>query len=122
MFLFPQVGMMDMSENSVSRNTDGKVQLTLVIHNHQPVGNFDHVFHLACDKAYLPFLSMLQEFPRLRIGLHTSGCLWEWLEAHRPEYGKLVDELLADGQLELLGGGMYEPILPVLPERDAVWQ
>lgn len=102
--------------------TDRRISLTLVLHNHQPVGNFDHVFHLACDKAYLPFLSMLQEFPRLRLGLHTSGCLWEWLERHRPEYGKLVDELLADGQLELLGGGMYEPILPVLPERDAVWQ
>ena len=82
-----------------------KIQLVLVIHNHQPVGNFDQVVDDACDSADLPFLRMLAEFPKLRLGLHTSGCLWEWLEAHRPEYGELVAELLKRGQLELLGGG-----------------
>jgi alpha-amylase len=99
-----------------------RTQLVLVIHNHQPVGNFDAVIDDACTHAYLPFLEMLAEFPQIRLGLHTSGCLWEWLEAHRPEYGELVAELLQRGQLELLGGGMYEPILPVLPERDTLWQ
>jgi 4-alpha-glucanotransferase len=98
------------------------VQLSLVIHNHQPVGNFDHVIDQACDMAYLPFLRMALEHPHVRFGLHTSGCLWEWLEGHRPEYGQLVEQLVQRGQVELLGGGMYEPILPVLPERDALWQ
>lgn len=101
---------------------DKRVQLALVIHNHQPVGNFDHVIAEACEKAYLPFLRMLLEFPRIRIGLHTSGCLLEWMEQGCPEYFELVRELLKRGQLELLGGGMYEPILPILPERDALWQ
>lgn len=99
-----------------------QVQLVLVVHNHQPVGNFDEVFAEASDSAYLPFLRMLAEFPAVKIGLHTSGCLWEWLEEHRPEYGRLVGELLKRGQLELLGGGMYEPILPILPRRDLLWQ
>jgi alpha-amylase len=98
------------------------VQLLLVIHNHQPVGNFDHVFEEACERAYLPFLRTLLEFPAVRIGLHTSGCLWEWLEEHRMDYGELVDELQGRGQVELLGGGMYEPILPVLSEHDAELQ
>ncbi len=99
-----------------------RVQLSLVIHNHQPVGNFDHVIDQACDMAYLPFLRLALEHPHVRFGLHTSGCLWEWLEGHRPEYGELVEQLVQRGQIELLGGGMYEPILPVLPERDALWQ
>ncbi|MDQ3022915.1 MAG: DUF1926 domain-containing protein [bacterium] len=98
------------------------VELTLVIHNHQPVGNFDHVFEQSCERAYLPFLRTLLEYPAVRIGLHTSGCLWEWVEGCKPEYGNLVDELLARGQLELLGGGMYEPILPVWPARDSLRQ
>src|SRR5688572_29593026 len=98
------------------------VELVLVIHNHQPVGNFDHVFEDACERAYLPFLKTLAEFPAVRIGLHTSGCLLEWLEGHRPEYLELVRELIAAGQVEVLGGGMYEPILPVLPARDALRQ
>lgn len=99
-----------------------QVQLVLVVHNHQPVGNFDEVFAAAYGNAYLPFLRMLADYPAVKLGLHTSGCLWEWLEANRPEYGRLVGELLARGQLELLGGGMYEPILPILPRRDALWQ
>ena len=98
------------------------VQLVIVLHNHQPVGNFDKVIDQACDQAYLPFLQKLLDHPRINVGLHTSGCLWEWLEHHRPEYGNLVGDLLRRGQLELLGGGMYEPILPVLPTRDAVGQ
>ena len=34
----------------------GQVQLVLVIHNHQPVGNFDAVFREVTERAYLPFL------------------------------------------------------------------
>jgi hypothetical protein len=96
-----------------------RVQLCLVIHNHQPVGNFDHVIRDACERAYLPFLRTLLDFPQIKIGLHTSGCLLEWMETGCPEYFELVRELLKRGQLELLGGGMYEPILPVLPDEDA---
>lgn len=99
-----------------------RVQLALVIHNHQPVGNFDHVIDQACDMAYLPFLRLAETNPHIRFGLHTSGCLWEWMEGHRTEYGELVAELVKRDQVELLGGGMYEPILPVLAERDALWQ
>jgi 4-alpha-glucanotransferase len=95
------------------------VQLALVIHNHQPVGNFDAVIDEACSQAYLPFLKELLKYPNIRIGLHTSGCLLEWLQFNRPEYFELARELVKRGQLELLGGGMYEPILPVLPARDA---
>jgi alpha-amylase len=98
------------------------VQLVLVIHNHQPVGNFYHVFEDACTRAYLPFLRTLLDYPQVRIGLHSSGPLLEWAEARRPEYCELVGELLRRGQVEILGGGMYEPILPVLPERDALRQ
>lgn len=86
------------------------------------MGNFDHVIHEACDRAYLPFLRLMLDYPAVRLGLHTSGCLLEWLEQNRGEYFELVRELLSRGQLELLGGGMYEPILPVIPLQDAYMQ
>jgi alpha-amylase/alpha-mannosidase (GH57 family) len=97
---------------------ESSVDLVFVIHNHQPVGNFDHVFQEACDRAYLPLLRTMLDFPAFRFGLHTSGSLLEWLEVHRQEYFELVREFVARGQVELLGGGMYEPILPILPPRD----
>lgn len=95
-----------------------RLQLIIVIHNHQPVGNFDHVIEEAYERSYRPFLEFLERRPEMRVGLHNSGCLWEWLERHHPEYGHRVGALADRGQIELIGGGFYEPILPLLPSRD----
>jgi len=94
------------------------VTLVMVVHDHQPVGNFDQVFAAAYDDAYAPFLSLLERRPRLRIGLHTSGPLLEWLEAHRKEYLSRLRALVERGQVEPWGGALYEPILPAIPEHD----
>ena len=60
----------------------GKVTLVLGLHNHQPVGNFEHVFEEAYSKAYLPFIEILDSFPRIPFVLHNSGVLWNWLVEH----------------------------------------
>jgi len=97
--------------------------LCLCIHNHQPVGNFDNVFREAIDRAYLPFLETLTEFPRIKVSLHTSGPLLEFIERnHLNAYLDLVQALATRGQLELVGGGFYEPILQLLPEDDRISQ
>jgi len=84
------------------------------IHNHQPVGNFDHVIEHAYKQCYLPFVRLLTEFPDIKVSLHNTGILWDWIEKNQPEYFKYVNKLIADGQLELLSGGFYEPILPAI--------
>ena len=97
--------------------------MCLCIHNHQPVGNFDNVFREAIDRAYLPFLETLTEFPRIKVSLHTSGPLLEFIERnHLNAYLDLVQALATRGQLELVGGGFYEPILQLLPEDDRISQ
>ena len=99
-----------------------KVFFALVIHSHQPVGNFDHVIEEAYRKSYLPFAQILLKHPRVRLSLHYSGILLEWLEVRHPEYFDQLRELLGRGQVELLGGGYYEPILPSIPDSDKVAQ
>ncbi|MFB3909207.1 MAG: alpha-amylase/4-alpha-glucanotransferase domain-containing protein [Candidatus Eisenbacteria bacterium] len=94
------------------------LRFAIVLHNHQPVGNLEHVVEDAYVRSYLPFLALLERRPEVRIGLHNSGCLWEWLEERHPEYGERVAPLVARGQVELVGGGFYEPILPLLSTRD----
>jgi len=94
------------------------VTLVIVVHDHQPVGNFDGVFAAAFEDAYAPFLAFLESRPALRIGLHTSGPLLEWLAAQRPEYLARLRALVGRGQVEPWGGAMYEPILPAIPEHD----
>jgi hypothetical protein len=96
----------------------GKVTLVLGLHNHQPVGNFEHIFEEAYAKAYLPFMEVLDAFPRIPFVLHNSGVLWNWLVDRHPEYMKLVRSMSERGQIEIMSGGYYEPILSVIPERD----
>ena len=95
-----------------------KVSFALLIHSHQPVGNFDHVIEEAYQRSYAPFLAALERHPAVRMSLHFSGCLLEWLEHHHPEYSGQLKKLTARGQVEMVGGGYYEPILPSILDTD----
>ncbi len=98
------------------------INLLFAVHNHQPVGNLDRVFREGWQKCYEPFLAALEKHPRFRLSLHYSGSLLEWLEANQPEFNSRMKTLVARGQVELLSGGFYEPLLPHIPEEDAVGQ
>ncbi len=99
-----------------------KLYLILSIHNHQPVGNFDHVLEDAYRNAYLPFLERLFMHPKLKVVLHYSGNLLLWLEKRHPEAIDMIRSLIRDKRAELLSGGFYEPVLSSLPENDRVMQ
>lgn len=95
-----------------------KFQLVLLIHAHQPVGNFDDVLESAYAKSYLPFIAILERHPSIRLGLHYSGSLLEWIERVHPEYFDRLRALVKRGQAEIVGGGFYEPILIAIPPED----
>jgi alpha-amylase len=99
-----------------------RVFLAFGIHNHQPVGNFDFIFEDSYQKAYKPFLDILEKHPRIKIGMHHSGILFEWLLANRPEYVRRIRALSGSGQVEPITGGYYEPILASIPETDRLGQ
>ncbi len=98
------------------------IRFVLTLHNHQPIGNFDHVFEEAYQDSYLPFLDVFEPYESLRIGLHTSGSLMEWLNARHPEYLDRLAELVQRGRVEIVGGAYFEPILAMIPSRDRVGQ
>ncbi len=99
-----------------------KVPFVFGIHNHQPVGNFDHVIAQACKDSYLPFLRAMAPHPNLRFCVHVSGCLWDWMLAHDRTFIDLIGPMVQRGQVELLSGAYQEPIFPVIPEDDLVGQ
>ena len=92
--------------------------LALLIHAHQPCGNFEYVLEKAYDTSYLPFVEHLEKHPGIHLGLHYSGPLLTWIEEHRPEYFARLKRLVESGQVELVGGGFYEPILISIPPDD----
>jgi alpha-amylase len=95
-----------------------KFGLVLLIHGHQPVGNFDDVFERAYSDSYSPFIDVLAQHPSIRVGLHYSGPLLEWIECKHPEYFDRLRDLVARDQVEMVGGGFYEPILVTIPPED----
>lgn len=88
------------------------------IHNHQPVGNFDHVFEDAYQKSYKPFIDVLEQHPAIAMSLHFSGCLLEWIEEHHPDFLDRIKKLVERGNIEIMSGGFYEPIIAVIPDED----
>ncbi|MFL5671533.1 MAG: alpha-amylase/4-alpha-glucanotransferase domain-containing protein [Chloroflexota bacterium] len=100
----------------------GRISLALAFHNHQPVGNFGWVLSEVYEAAYEPMVAALERHPTVHISLHYTGPLLEWLRTEQPEFIGRVAALVGRGQVEILGGGYYEPVLASLPERDRVGQ
>src|SRR5258708_20844097 len=95
-----------------------KFHLSFLIHAHQPVGNFEDVFERCSQHAYLPFVQLLEKHTLIRAALHFSGPLLRWVQQHHPEYFELLRSLVKRKQVEMVGGGFYEPILAVIPAED----
>ena len=98
------------------------VRFIFGVHFHQPVGNFDQVFEAHVRDVYQPFLERLEEREFFPIVLHVSGPLLEWLESHAAPLVDRIGRLAADGRVELLLAGFYEPVLISLPRQDRIEQ
>lgn len=98
------------------------ITLLICIHNHQPIGNFGWVYEEAYKKAYLPFIDVLEGHPRIKLSLHYSGSLLDWINQNHPEFIKRIKSFVDRGQVEILSGGYYEPIFPLIPEKDRIGQ
>ncbi len=98
------------------------MNLLFGVHNHQPVGNFEHVFKKAARDCYCPFAQALYNYPQVKATLHFSGSLIDWLLKNEPGLLEKVKEMVKRGQVEILTGGYYEPILSIIPERDRLGQ
>ncbi len=99
-----------------------KVYFIFGIHNHQPIGNLPYIFDQAFSSCYLPFLNVLENFPNLKTVIHNSGALYDWAEEKFPEWIGKLKKLSGRGQVELTGGGYYEPIFPIIPLKDCLGQ
>ncbi|RLB65648.1 MAG: hypothetical protein DRI90_01445 [Deltaproteobacteria bacterium] len=106
------------SERPFARQT----RLVFALHFHQPYGNLDEVFADAMKRCYLRTLDLLLDHPHVATAIHVSGPLLDWAQAHQVELIDKLSKLVVRGQVELLGGGYQEPMLAILPDRDAVGQ
>ncbi|MBF6613156.1 MAG: DUF1926 domain-containing protein [Chloroflexi bacterium] len=95
-----------------------QISLGLVFHNHQPVGQADQVFEEIYERAYKLMVAALERHPGVRVGLHYTGSLLDWLTERKPQFIERIRTMAERGQVEILSGGYYEPILPSIPDND----
>ncbi len=106
----------------MSRERTNSIHFGLVFHNHQPVGNFPWVFQQVYEESYLPMIEALEQHPKVRLALHYTGSLLDWLHEAHPEFLKRIAVLVQRNQVEIVSGGYYEPILPSIPDSDKIAQ
>jgi hypothetical protein len=103
---------------------EGDKGLILILgsHAHVPYGATDREFEEAYNGLVKPFVSGLYKFPKIQAALHYSGVLLNWIERNHPELFMLIEDMVSRKQAELLGGGFYEPMLPLIPLQDKIGQ
>ena len=94
------------------------MNLIFVVHNHQPVGNFSYVLEDAYKHAYKPFIEEILDADEFRFAIHFSGYLLQYIEKNHPDFIEKLRYLVGTNRCEIITGGMYEPILILLPEKD----
>jgi len=99
-----------------------KTHLIVGTYNHLPEGLDETEFEKIYQSCYRPFLSTLNRFPDIQAALYYSGSLLRRFEARHPEYLMLLEEMSARRQIELLGGGFYAPVMPLIPSSDRLGQ
>ena len=99
-----------------------KVKLIFGTFNAVPSAETEHLFEDAYQKAFKPFLTAIYNHGEIKSTLFFAGPLLEWLDRRHPEFHTVLGELTAKRAIEILGGGYWEPMLPLIPSRDCVGQ
>ncbi|MFW9867359.1 MAG: alpha-amylase/4-alpha-glucanotransferase domain-containing protein [Candidatus Thorarchaeota archaeon] len=102
--------------------SEKSIHLPIIFHFHQPVDNFPWVVEDAYEKSYEPLIDSIFQFPDVKITLHFSGNLLEWLIENKPEFIDKLKIMASRKQIEIIGGGYYEPIFAIIPYRDKLEQ
>lgn len=87
--------------------------------------SLSYVQHIHKNDSTLPykaFFSGVQAEEKLPLTIFAAGSFLEWQESRRQAYTMLLNTMLARKQIELLGGGYYEPYLSLLPASDVIGQ
>ena len=97
-------------------------KVILGTYNHLSPGSSDKAFEEVYQTSWRPFLSVLYKFPTISSVNFYSGTVLSWIETKHPEFLMLMEEMVDRKQVELLGGGFYSPLFPIIPNADKIGQ
>ena len=71
---------------------------------------------------YKPVIKFLCAHPDFKIALSFNGVQLDFFQRKYPEFIDILRQLIAKKQLEILGGGYYDPVFPLLLPVDRAGQ
>ena len=87
-----------------------------------PIHSTEEELEAYYTAAVKPFVTVAYRFPDIPLTLFFSGPLLEWIQNQHSEYLTVLSEMIKRKQVEVLGGGYYSPILPLIPPTDRLGQ
>jgi hypothetical protein len=100
----------------------GKINLIIGSRAHLSASATEDQFEELYRTKLKPFITTLNKYPKIPSALYYSGTVFSRLEQKKPEFFLLIKDLAARKQVEILGGGFYEPLMPLLPGTDKIGQ
>jgi len=95
-----------------------KINVVLGAYAHLPSGADEAEFELLYKKEICPLVQALRNFPRINMVFYYSGVILNWIERRHQEFLMLLDDVVANKQIEFLGGGFYNPMFPFITGND----
>lgn len=82
--------------------------------------NFNSVseYKMIYDNYYKPLVSFLYANPDFSFSFYFSGPEFEYIKKKNPEFLEILKKLVDRKQVELIGGGFYNPVFPLLFPMD----
>jgi hypothetical protein len=98
------------------------VKVILGFNAHFPLGASSGLFETIYETRIKPFFQTLYQFPNVPAALHFSGSFLYKIDRMHDALSSLVTELLERKQVEIIGGGFYEPMMPLLSHHERIGQ
>jgi alpha-amylase/alpha-mannosidase (GH57 family) len=93
------------------------------LHFYQPANADAHIIKEATEKSYYRIIRAMEEHPDVKFTFNITGCLvLRWEELGYLDLIKRIKKLIKKKQIELTGTAAYHPILPLIPEKEAIRQ
>jgi hypothetical protein len=99
-----------------------RLNIVLCASGHLPSGTSEAEFEAFYNTEIKSLILALDKFPQINMVFHYSGVILYWIERRHPEFFMLLEDLLSRKQIEFLGGGFYDPVLPLIPLSDKIGQ
>ncbi|MFZ4648287.1 MAG: polysaccharide deacetylase family protein [Patescibacteria group bacterium] len=93
------------------------------LHFYQPANIEAEIIKEASEKSYFRLLRLFEENKNLRMTINVSGCLLERMnELGLEDFAKRLLPLVKSGRIEIVGSAAYHAFLPLLPEKEVIFQ